>query len=199
MADETIVMLKQRGINNIDFYPYYPKCKENYENIPLVITPGEPQLVPQGRDFIDLDHRVLDTNTLLELFSFTDCEYLLETDRIINYFDEISGNNTGIESLIDKMGLAAQQFTTLLQISNEGIILVDNHGNIIMCNQKACDLLEKNRINLLYKQVFHIFENDVFEISLKEQVSKYNFDCFFRLKIEFKNNSHCKAWHLFLR
>lgn len=172
MATESIVMLHQRGINNIEFYPYYPNCKENYEDISLAITPGEPQLVPEGKEFLDIDHRVLDTNTLLELISFTDCEYLFETERLVNYFDEISENNTGVESLINKMGLAAQQFNTLLQLSDEGIVLTDKNNDIVMCNQKACDILEKNRINLFYKSSKDIFETDIFQVVAREQISK---------------------------
>lgn len=172
MSEESIVLLHQKGINNISFFPYYPGCKEKYDDIPLVITPGEIHSAPAGKKIIDIGNRVLDTNTLLEIISFTDCEYLLRTDRLINYFDEISENNTGIESLISKMELATQQFNILLRLSSEGIILVDNTNNIIMCNQKANDFLEKGRIDLLYKPTINIFQNNIFEQAAKEEITK---------------------------
>ena len=172
MSEESIVLLHQKGINNISFFPYYPGCKEKYDDIPLVITPGESHYAPIGKKIIDIGNRVLDTNTLLEIISFTDCEYLLRTDRLINYFDEISENNTGIESLISKMELATQQFNILLRLSSEGIILVDNTNNIIMCNQKTNDFLEKGRIDLLYKPTINIFQNNIFEQAAKEEITK---------------------------
>ena len=108
----------------------------------------------------------------MEIISFTDCEYLLETDRLINYFDEISENNTGVESLISKMELATQQFNILLRLSSEGIILVDKKNNIIMCNQKANDFLEKGRIDILYKPASNAFQNNIFEQAAKDQITK---------------------------
>ena len=172
MCEESIVLLHQKGINNISFSPYYPGCKEKYEDIPLAITPGEAHFAPAGKEIIDIGNRVLDTNTILEIISFTDCEYLLKTDRLINYFDEISENNTGIESLISKMELATQQFNILLRLSSEGIILVDKKNNIIMCNQKTNDFLGKGRIDILYKPASNVFQNNIFEQAAKDQITK---------------------------
>ncbi|MCF2626097.1 sigma 54-interacting transcriptional regulator [Fusobacterium perfoetens] len=172
MCEESIVLLHQKGINNISFSPYYPGCKEKYEDIPLAITPGEAHFAPAGKEIIDIGNRVLDTNTILEIISFTDCEYLLKTDRLINYFDEISENNTGVESLISKMELATQQFNILFRLSSEGIILVDKKNNIIMCNQKANDFLEKGRIDILYKPASSAFQNNIFEQAAKDQITK---------------------------
>lgn len=172
MADESIVLLHQRGVNNIQFFSYYPGCEEEYKDVPLVITPGEAHFAPAGKEVLDIENRVLDTNTLLEIISFTDCEYLLKTDRLINYFDEISENNTGVESLISKMELATQQFNILLRLSNEGVILTDNKNNIIMCNQKANDLLGKGRIEVLYKPAMTIFQNNIFEQAAKDEITK---------------------------
>ena len=52
-------------------------------------TGGSRMFLDIGKEVLDIGNRVLDTNTLLEVISFTDCEYLLKTDRLINYFDEI--------------------------------------------------------------------------------------------------------------
>lgn len=172
MCEETIVLLHQKGVSNIQFFSYYPGCKEKYDDIPLAITPGEGHFAPVGKEVLDIGNRVLDTNTLLEVISFTDCEYLLKTDRLINYFDEISENNTGIESLISKMELATQQFNILLRLSSEGIILVDSTNNIVMCNQKANDYLGKGRIDVLYKPAETIFQNNIFEQAAKDEITK---------------------------
>lgn len=172
MCEETIVLLHQKGVSNIQFFSYYPGCKEKYDDIPLAITPGEGHFAPIGKEVLDIGNRVLDTNTLLEVISFTDCEYLLKTDRLINYFDEISENNTGIESLISKMELATQQFNILLRLSCEGIILVDSTNNIVMCNQKANDFLGKGRIDVLYKPAETIFQNNIFEQAAKDEITK---------------------------
>ncbi len=74
MCEETIVLLHQKGVSNIQFFSYYPGCKEKYDDIPLAITPGEGHFAPVGKEVLDIGNRVLDTNTLLEVISYPGCK-----------------------------------------------------------------------------------------------------------------------------
>lgn len=172
MAAETIVLLYQRGINNIEFYPYYPGCSEVYQNISLAITPAEKDFVPKYiKEIVDIGHRVLDTNTILEIAAAADCEYLLETERLLNYFDEISESNQGIESLISKTELLKQQFNIIMDVIKTGIIITDKKNNIISCSPKASKMLEKPHSSLLYKPVCNIIPENIFERCKKEKTT----------------------------
>lgn len=75
------------------------KCENDYSFVSLAITPGEKEIVPKNiTNVLDIGNRILDINTILEIASASDCEYLLETNRFITYFENISDNNTGIKA-----------------------------------------------------------------------------------------------------
>lgn len=172
MVDETIVLMYQKGITNIKFFPYYPGCTNNYEKISLVITPSESRISPKGKKILDIGHRVLDTKTLLELISFTDCEYLLKTERLINYFDEISEDNSGVDSFLAKLEHTTLEFNLILKYSNDGILILDNENNITACNEKVNEFLGKERSKILYKSAKNIFKSIIFDKVKEEKVRR---------------------------
>ena len=172
MAQETIVLMHQKGINNIKFVPYYPGCENQYEDIPLVITPAEAKSAPPGKTIIDIGHRVLDTGTLLELISFTDSEYLLKTNRVINYFDTISEDNLGVDSFLTKLEHTTTELNLILKHSNDGILILNEENNIVGCNEAANKFLEKTRSKILYKSVNNILNSSIFDDVKKEKIRK---------------------------
>ncbi|MGO3801071.1 MAG: sigma-54 interaction domain-containing protein [Fusobacterium sp.] len=159
MANETITLLYSRGINNIEFFPFYPDCKDDYSFVSLAITPGKKEIVPKNiSDILDIGNRILDINTILEIASASDCEYLLETNRFINYFENISDNNTGIESLITKTAVLKEEFNLLLQAIHIGIIVTDKNYKILNFNNKAAEFLEKSNYSLLHNNINNIID-----------------------------------------
>ena len=69
MCMEAIAMMYHLGVNNIEFIPAYPNM-ENFPKNNLIITPAETKLLPkeaEGRDIIDIGHRILDANTIIEI------------------------------------------------------------------------------------------------------------------------------------
>lgn len=154
MASETITLLYQKWINNIQFYPYYPRCIEKYSNINLAITPGETRYIPNHiTNRLDLENRVLDGSTLLEIATIIGCDYLLDTKRFTDYFDEISGNNIGMENLIEKNNILRQQLNSIAKATEFGIIGFEKNGKIDSCNNYALDLLEEKRNLILFRNV----------------------------------------------
>ncbi|WP_297489462.1 sigma 54-interacting transcriptional regulator [uncultured Cetobacterium sp.] len=175
MSIETITLLYQKGINNIEFLPFYPKCNELDKNIEIAITPGEPQLAPKNiKEIIDIKNRVLDTTTILEIATLIDCEYLLETKRFTDYFEEILDKNVGIEALIETNSLLKQKLKLLTDENNIGIISIDKLNIIINCNKKALEYTETSRTKILLKTIDNLF----FKTHIKEakkDLKKTNF------------------------
>lgn len=172
MTEETIVLFQQKGINNIKFVPYYPGCEKQYDDIPLVITPAEAKSAPPGKTIIDIGHRVLDTKTLLELISYTDSEYLLKTNRLINYFDTISEDNLGVDSFLTKLEHTTTELNIILKYSNDGILILNEENNIVGCNEAANKFLEKTRSKILYKSINNILTSDIFSEVKKDKIRK---------------------------
>lgn len=170
MAAETITLLYQKGVNNIQFYPYYPGCTEGYKNVDLAITPGETRYVPKHiNNILDINNRVLDSGTLLEIATLIGCEYLLDTKRFISYFDELSGENIGMENLIEKNSIYTQQLSTITKVTELGIIGFDMNGKITSCNNFALEFLEEKRNLVLFKPVNSGILKDGFEICKKNR------------------------------
>lgn len=154
MAAETITLLYQKGVNNIHFYPYYPGCVEEYSNINLAITPGEARYAPSHiTDILDIENRVLDSSTLLEIATIIGCEYLLDTKRFTDYFDEISGNSVGMENLIEKNSILRQQLISIAKATEFGIIGFEKNGKVDSCNNYALSLLKEKRNLILFRNV----------------------------------------------
>lgn len=63
--------LKEAGVVQYRFEPFYPGCIQADESIHYAITVGEPQLVPSHiTNVIDIGNRIIDISTVNEL-----CEY----------------------------------------------------------------------------------------------------------------------------
>lgn len=164
MAAECISTLYQKGINNIEFYPYYPECSEKYYGIEMAVTPAEQRFIPKCiKNIVDIENRVFDIKTIIEIATAAGCEYLLETERFMDYFSKISESNIGIESLIEKTNTIREQFNTLMHMLNIGIIGIDNRDRIFVCNKKAADLLCRNYNEILYKKIDEILPEKFFK------------------------------------
>lgn len=168
MASETITLLYKKGVNNIQFFPYYPNSMETYSDIDIAITPGETRYIPnQITNILDIQNRVLDRNTLIEIATTIGCDYLLDTKRFTTYFDEISNGGIGIETLIEKNSILRQQISTITKSEGIGVIEFDVNEKIQSCNNLALNLLDEDRSNLLFKVVQNIVLKEGVRISKK--------------------------------
>lgn len=180
MAVECISTLYQKGINNIEFYSYYPGCSEKYLNIEMAVTPAEQRFVPKNMKYIvDIGNRIFDIKTIIEIATVAKCEYLLETERFMEYFSRISENQIGIESLIEKTNTIRKQFNTFMHMLDVGIIGIDGNGIIFICNKKAANLLCKNYSEVLYKKINEFIAEDFLQQYREKKTA---------LKITYKNN-----------
>lgn len=127
---ETIELLKNLGFDYLSFIPYWPG-RQISEGFDYVVTPGEPQLVPEGiRSFIDIGVRTLDISTIYEL---------LQRFNLLN----IKSNMVSVKYIKDIVEITREatynslQLEAVLNTIDEGIMVTGNNGYIELLNPVA--------------------------------------------------------------
>ena len=151
MCMEAISMMYHLGINNIEFIPAYPDM-EKFPDIPLVITPAETKLIPKevrDREIIDIGHRILDANTIIEIALKLEFEHVLYYKKIREYLETVATNDYSLSKILEKATQAESQLGILLGTLDIAIIGVDKDNFICSCNESAEKILGKSCSNLV--------------------------------------------------
>lgn len=151
MCMEAIAMMYHLGVNNIEFIPAYPDMEKFPENS-LIITPAETKLLPeeaQGREIIDIGHRILDANTIIEIALKLEFEHILYYKKIKEYLDSVATNDYSLSKILEKATQSESQLGILMGILDIAIIGVDKDNFICSCNESAEKILNKKSINLI--------------------------------------------------
>lgn len=151
MCMEAIAMMYHLGVNNIEFIPAYPNM-ENFPKNNLIITPAETKLLPkeaEGRDIIDIGHRILDANTIIEIALKLEFEHILYYKKIKEYLDTVATNDYSLNKILEKATQSESQLGILMGILDIAIIGVDKDNFICLCNEGAEKILNRKSINLI--------------------------------------------------
>lgn len=151
MCMEAIAMMYHLGVNNIEFIPAYPNM-ENFPKNNLIITPAETKLLPkeaEGRDIIDIGHRILDANTIIEIVLKLEFEHILYYKKIKEYLDTVATNDYSLNKILEKATQSESQLGILMGILDIAIIGVDKDNFICSCNEGAEKILNRKSINLI--------------------------------------------------
>jgi len=142
MCIETIATLNQLGFTDHVFVPIYP----NMTNVPkfhTAVTTGERRFVPKDTEnVLDLGHRMINKNTIVDLAIALELEDMLETKSVVDYFDQIVSNTRGYEYFIEMTKTFKRQFNTLLSIMEKGVIGFSSEGLIESYNEKAVQIMD---------------------------------------------------------
>ena len=190
---ETISNLYNIGINHLNFIPYNPN--EEYRNIKIAITPGESSLVPKYiEEVIDLGHRYIDSSTFIQIIAKLKLDDKEITERLIKYTDEIISLYSGINTKYKELTIKADELNSIINLSNLGMAMVSDKGNIIICNNSLGDILDiqsniigKNIDELENENIKKIFSlskahDEVIKFNNKYlNVNKYNIESFGRV------------------
>ncbi|HGT0470645.1 TPA: sigma-54 interaction domain-containing protein [Clostridioides difficile] len=173
---ETISNLYNIGINHLNFIPYNPN--EEYRNIKIAITPGESSLVPKYiEEVIDLGHRYIDSSTFIQIIAKLKLDDKEITERLIKYTDEIISLYSGINTKYKELTIKADELNSIINLSNLGMAMVSDKGNIIICNNSLRDILDIQS-NIIGKNIDEL-ENEnikkIFSLSkAHDKVIKFN-------------------------
>jgi len=169
MAREAIAQLNALGVNHLRFIPYYPGAVLK-EQVDIALTPGESRYVPETvRTIIDCDHRPCSYGMMIEIALRLGLEYLLETEPFSNYAKIVASNHYSFDLMYARSRSRESQFHVLMEILNEGLIGVNETGEIFACNKKACQIARVSEQIVLGKRGEDVFPYIPFYKALKDK------------------------------
>ena len=170
MAEETIAQLYQAGYSHITFHPCYPGC--DAPRLPLAVTPGERQAVPDFvSECIDLGPRLIDIVTIVELAAKLKCEYILQTRRFFDYFEQQHNTSAGVSILVKENQLLEQRLAALVQLFGPALVGIDAVDGVFACNFPAAGFLGTSRAKLLQASAAQFFPPDLLDRCRSQQVA----------------------------
>ena len=140
IAREAITQLSSLGVNHLQFIPYYPGAVLE-EPVDIAVTPGESRFVPPSvKTVIDCDHRPCSYGMMVEIALRLGLEYLPETESFMNYAKVVASNHYSFDLMYAKSRRQESQMHILAESLDEGLIGVNETGDIFVCNKKACQI-----------------------------------------------------------
>lgn len=162
MAREAVTQLEQLGVNHLRFIPYGPDAmgmgSKNLmsarlsaemtgesgpflNEITIAVTPDEVDFVPPGMEkIINIGHRPCTSGTIIEAAIRLELENILEERQFQSYMKSLATENYSFEQMFIKSRRLESRLDLLMEILDEGIIGVNEQGEIFACNQKARDI-----------------------------------------------------------
>ncbi len=170
---ETISMFYQLGINHLNFIPY----NQNNENIKIAITPGERKRVPANiHEIIDVGHRCIDISTFIEIISKLNIDNKEINKRLIQYGESIVSLDNGIKNKYKELFIKNEELDTIINLSEEGILVTTVEGDILICN-KAFKKIFEIKEDLIGTNIEHVFEenmrNEIKEDLFRNKILKF--------------------------
>lgn len=169
MAREAIAQLASLGVNHLKFIPYYPGGIIN-EAVELAVTPGENRYIPKSiTKIIDTGHRSCTSGMMIEIALRLGMEHLLETEVFQNYFKSIATNNYSFDQMFARSRKLESQFHILMDILDEGLVGVNERGQIFACNKNACQIAKVSEQLIIGKLGEEVFPYIPFYSVLKDK------------------------------
>lgn len=152
MVREATATLNQLGVNHIKFIPFYPGA-EPVEGIRLAVTPDEERFVPGNVEkVLNIGHRCLTSETMIEAALKLGMEELLETPRFQEYFSNVVTSTYNFDMMFARSRRLESQFDILMEILDEGIIGINERAEIFAMNKKAEEITRLSRSLVLWGQ-----------------------------------------------
>lgn len=157
MAREAITQLNQFGINHIQLIPFYPGAVLK-EDVHMAVTPDEMRYVPEEIEtVINLGQRSCTSGMMIEIALRLELEYLLETVAFQDYFRSIATNNYSFDQMFAKSIRLESQFHILMEILEEGVIGVNERGEIFACSHHAEEITRVSSTLIMGKRGEKVF------------------------------------------
>ncbi len=139
MAREAVTQLEQLGVTQLTFIPYGADIKYTEKiEADLALTPDETDYVPKYMErVINIGHRPCASPTIIEAVLRLGLDELLEEKRFLSYMKSLAVENYSFEQMFLRSRKLESRFDLLMEILDEGMIGVNEKGEIFTCNQKA--------------------------------------------------------------
>ena len=159
MANETMALLYQLGITDVKFYPYYEGKKDYPEGIEYIIVPeDEPyDFLPDiGAEIILIGNRIFDISNVLDILSILRIDSIKSEKIIKKYLIEVPTIWYGFDYGWENRRVLLNQWDLLLDELMSGVIVTDETDQIELINNKAKDILNLSKENVIGKNIKHL-------------------------------------------
>lgn len=157
MAREAIAQLNQFGLNHIQLIPFYPGAVLE-EEVSIAVTPDEMRYVPASvKQTINLGQRPCTSGMMIEIALRLGLEHLLETEKFRSYFQSIATSNYSFDQMFGRSVRLESQFHILMGILEDGIIGVNEKGEIFACNKRAEEITKASASLIMGKRCDEVF------------------------------------------
>lgn len=175
MAREAITQLEQRGVNQLRFIPYGPDSPIP-AGVKVAVTPDEPDLVPPGiEEVINIGHRPCAPSTMIETAVRLGFEEILEENPFRNYVKSMATENYSFDKMFFRSRTMESRFDILLEILDEGLVGVNEKGEVFACNRMARDITGAKSPDVVGRNAKEEFPYIPFELH-KGYRPKYTFE-----------------------
>jgi PAS domain S-box-containing protein len=174
-SEETVSLLKAMGIDHINYHPYSPEIKE-YPKLELAVTPGELELVPDCvKRVIDIKTRNIDVTTLVEILKALDL--LDEKANLLSakYIKDIINMIKKIKRMADANKRISNQLQTIINTVHDGIIALDEKGNLSVFNPVAEEIFGATGSEILGKNIRDDFPKKDMLLIFNKQIGEEQF------------------------
>lgn len=138
---ETAALLYQLGVDHLRLIPY--EAGRDYRAVKVAITPGERDSVPADiTTVIDVGHRCLDISTFIKIMHKLTLNSPEVHARLAAYAETATPLDKGINAQFKELCLRNNELDTVLNLSQEGILLLDLNGRIILANRSLREMFD---------------------------------------------------------
>ena len=140
MAREAVTQLEQLGVTHLKFILHAPGTKLS-DRVEIAVTPDEERYVPQGIDrIINIGQRTCSADTMIEAAIRLGLDDLLEEPAFKEYRDSVCTNTWYFDQMMERSRRLESQFDILMDVLDQGVIAVNEQGEIYAINQMARDI-----------------------------------------------------------
>lgn len=136
-----MTLLYKLGIDHLEMIPFDPNL--DYPDVHIAVTPGERVHVPKHiGTVIDTGHRFIDISTfiqIIDMLGLTDAEI---HRRLFRYSDDLVPLESGINSQYRQLYTRSLELDSIINVSHEGILLVNPAGIISLHNRALTVMLD---------------------------------------------------------
>ena len=169
MSREAISQLASLGVNHIHFIPFYPGA-ELKEPVELAVTPDEERYVPAGiKRVINIGQRPCTSGMMIEVAIRLGLEQLLETEPFQAYLQSIATSNYSFDQMYARSCRLESQFHILMEILGDGLVGVNEKGEIFACNRQACQIARVEEKLVMGRRGEEVFPYIPFYSAMKDK------------------------------
>ena len=169
MAREAVTQLDQLGVTHLNFILYAPGCPLG--EIPrIAVTPDEERYVPEGvKQIINLGQRTCSADTMIEAAMRLGLSELLEEEGFRNYQESVCANTYYFDQMFSRSRRLESQFDMLMDVLDQGVVAVDEKGDIYAINPMARDITHVLGDAALNQQGGRVFPYIPFDQCLRDK------------------------------